>query len=76
MCNLLVPYLSLPASQKRRPKAAKGDQHQPNFYNDFEMPNQQQQQFIPSFGQQDMFYGGQGKLIHDYLYNHYQPQDY
>ncbi|BFZ07472.1 hypothetical protein BsWGS_10511 [Bradybaena similaris] len=52
-------YIPEKSSQKRRPKAAKGHQHQQNFYNDFEMPNQQQQQFIPSFGQQDMFYGGQ-----------------
>ncbi|CAG5114763.1 unnamed protein product [Candidula unifasciata] len=56
-------YIPEKSSQKRRPKAAKGQQHQQNFYNDFDMPNQQSQQFAPNFGQQDMFYGGQGSQV-------------
>ncbi|KAH9515466.1 Protein YIF1B-B [Bulinus truncatus] len=53
-------------TQKRRTKSSKNPQ-QPkaaqqtqltNYYNDFNIQNQQQ--FMPNLGQPDMFYGGQG----------------
>ena len=54
-----------PASQKRRPKGQKGGQTAPQmappqqgYYNDFNMQNQQQQNYMQNFGQPDMFFGG------------------
>ncbi|GFO00880.1 protein yif1b [Plakobranchus ocellatus] len=58
-------YRATKASQKRRPKSQKMGQppqqmqpQQQPYYNDFDMQNQQQQNYMQHFGQPDMFYGG------------------
>lgn len=57
-------YRASKTSQKRRPKASKGQQQPnpvaatPQYYSDFNAQNSAQ--FMPNLGQPDMFYGGQG----------------
>ncbi|KAK3792266.1 hypothetical protein RRG08_007345 [Elysia crispata] len=58
-------YRATKPSQKRRPKGNKGGQPAPQmappqqaYYNDFNMQNQQQQNYMQNFGQPDMFFSG------------------